>query len=271
MAPIHTIAQVGFGSGTNLLYDRVRPSYPPFVFETIFNAIKSKSQLNIVEIGSGTGIFTRALLAQWNTAIYQIKAIEPSEGMRSMFSQTVKDDRVTVAEGTFDATGIAEGWADLVVIAQAFHWCPDYNTASAEFSRILKPNGTVAFTWNLEDRDGARWVSQVRDIIEVYEQNTPQFRLMLWRQLFDTPSYQREFNPPEEKTWQYKIQTSKNNVVDRASSKSYIAVLPDDKKAEVQEEVSKVVDQGLDRVWIDKAQGLFEYPYKTWVVIAHKQ
>lgn len=35
-----------------------------------------------------------------------------------MFSQTVKDDRVTVAEGTFDATGIAEGWADLVVIAQ---------------------------------------------------------------------------------------------------------------------------------------------------------
>ena len=120
-------------------------------------------------------------------------------------------------------------------------------------------------------RDGARWVSQVRDIIEVYEQNTPQFRLMLWRQLFDTPSYQRGFNPPEEKTWQYTIQASKNNVVDRASSKSYIAVLPDDKKAEVQEEVSKVVDQGLDRVWIDKAQGLFEYPYKTWVVIAHKQ
>ena len=105
----------------------------------------------------------------------------------------------------------------------------------------------------------------------MYEQNTPQFRLMLWRQLFDTPSYQREFNPPEEKTWQYTIQASKNNVVDRASSKSYIAVLPDDKKAEVQEEVSKVVDQGLDRVWIDEAQGLFEYPYKTWVVIAHKQ
>jgi phospholipid N-methyltransferase len=71
-------------------------------------------------IGSGTGIFTRALLAhiQWNAAIKQIKAIEPSEGMRSVFSQQVKDDRVTVAEGTFISTGIADSWADLVVIAQ---------------------------------------------------------------------------------------------------------------------------------------------------------
>lgn len=74
----------------------------------------------LCRIGSGTGIFTRALLAhsQWNAAIKQIKAIEPSEGMRSIFSQQVKDDRVTVAEGTFIATGIADGWADLVVIAQ---------------------------------------------------------------------------------------------------------------------------------------------------------
>jgi len=224
-------------------------------------------------IGSGTGIFTRALLAhiQWNVAIKQIKAIEPSEGMRFVFSQQVKDDRVTVAEGTFIATGIPDSWADLVVIAQAYHWCPDYEAASAEFSRILKPNGTVAYIWNLEDRDGARWVSELRDLIEVHEQGTPQFRHMYWRQTFDTPSYQKEFNPPEEKTWAYKLQADKEVVVDRAASKSYVAILPDDKKAEVQEEIRKIVDQGLDKVWIDETQGLFEYPYKTWVVIAHKK
>ena len=76
----------------------------------------------ISRIGSGTGIFTRALLAhtQWNAAIKQIKAVEPSEGMRSVFSQQVKDDRVTVAEGTFTATGVTDSWADLVVIAQVF-------------------------------------------------------------------------------------------------------------------------------------------------------
>lgn len=94
---------------------------------------------------------------------------------------------------------------------------------------------------------------------------------MYWRQTFDTLSYQREFDPPEEKRWEFRLHASKEIVVDRASSKSYIAVLPDDKKAEVQEEIRKVLDQGLDRVWIDETQDLFEYPYKVWVVIAHKK
>lgn len=35
---------------------------------------------------------------------------------------------------------------------EAFHWCPDYDGASKEFARILKPDGVVAFIWNLEDR-----------------------------------------------------------------------------------------------------------------------
>jgi hypothetical protein len=48
----------------------------------------------------------------------QLKAIEPSEGMRDVFSKTVQDARVTAAEGSFDNTGVEDGWADLVVIAQ---------------------------------------------------------------------------------------------------------------------------------------------------------
>jgi len=35
---------------------------------------------------------------------------------------------------------------------KAFHWCLDYNAAAAEFARILKPEGAVAFVWNLENR-----------------------------------------------------------------------------------------------------------------------
>ena len=78
--------------------------------------------LILFRIGAGTGIFTRALLAHvlWDAAIKQIIAIEPSEGMRSVFSQQVKDDRVAIADGTFSATGITDGWADLVVIAQVY-------------------------------------------------------------------------------------------------------------------------------------------------------
>lgn len=94
--------------------------------------------------------------------------------MREVFSKTVKDDRVSVSEGFFHETGVEDGWADLVVIAQvrnlriyvdfaslaiqAFHWCPDYDAASAEFDRVLKSSGTLAFIWNLEDR----WAPEIQ-------------------------------------------------------------------------------------------------------------
>ena len=72
--------------------------------------------------------------------------------MREQFAKTVHDARVSAAEGTFDRTGVPDGWADVVIVAQAFHWCPDYNKASIEFARVLKPGGIVALIWNLEDR-----------------------------------------------------------------------------------------------------------------------
>lgn len=55
----------------------------------------------------------------WKNVIGEIRAIEPSEGMREQFSKTVLDKRVSIADGTFDTTGVEDGWADLVVAAQA--------------------------------------------------------------------------------------------------------------------------------------------------------
>ncbi|KAH9484251.1 putative methyltransferase-like C25B8.10 [Psilocybe cubensis] len=270
---VHKIAQEGFGAGTNELYDRIRPSYQPPALDFIRESLKGVGPFNILEIGSGTGIFTRAILAdpKWNPLIKELKAKEPSAGMREVFSRTVKDERVSTSEGFFHDTGIEDEWADLIVIAQAFHWCPDYDAASAEFDRVLKPTGTLAFIWNLEDRDGAPWVAKVRDLYELYEQGTPQFRHEKWRATFDTPSYQKAFEPPREKQWTYILQGTKEGVVDRASSKSYIAVLPDTKKKEVQEEIRKIVDADSEKRWIDEPKGIFEYPYKCWVVLAHKK
>lgn len=71
-------------------------------------------------MGSGTGIFTRAILGDplFGPAIGELKAVEPSEGMREVFSKKVQDPRVSTHEGTFDRTGVEAGWADVVLIAQ---------------------------------------------------------------------------------------------------------------------------------------------------------
>ena len=82
-------------------------------------------------MGSGTGIFTRCLFAHetFGPAVGQLIAVEPSAGMREQWKATVKDERATCVEGTFDTTGVEDGWADMVIVAQAWHWCPDFDKA----------------------------------------------------------------------------------------------------------------------------------------------
>jgi hypothetical protein len=120
-------------------------------------------------------------------------------------------------------------------------------------------------------REGARWVAQLRDRVESHERGTPQFRLNLWRQTFDTPAYKELFQPPEEQVWSYVLPGTLQVVLERAYSKSYIAILPEHERAEVREDVKNIVLKGEDKVWIDESQGIFEYPYKTWAIVAKKK
>jgi len=273
MSFVHTTAQKGYRTGTNELYDRVRPSYQPAALDHVRKALRAPGPYNIVEIGSGTGIFTRALLAdpEWNKSIKELVAVEPSQGMRDVFAKSINDDRIHLREGTFQATGVEDGWADLVVMAQAYHWCPDYDLASAEFARILRPSGTVAYVWNAEDRKAAQWVAQLRETVERFGSGAPQFRRLLWRQTFDTPSYKKFFESPQEHLWSYSLAATEGIVVDRAISKSYITILPPDQKEEVRQELVGIVKKGEDKEWIDEASGTFCYPYQCCVVIAQKK
>lgn len=108
MKVVHNFAQLGFGTGTNELYDRARPSYPAKALAQIRKASKTDGPINVVEIGSGTGIFTRALLEHpdWVDSIAELRAIEPSLGMRETFSKAIQDPRVSVAEGVFEWTEV---------------------------------------------------------------------------------------------------------------------------------------------------------------------
>ncbi|KZP19441.1 S-adenosyl-L-methionine-dependent methyltransferase [Athelia psychrophila] len=266
---IHAVAQQGYGAGTNDLYDRARPSYQSNAVSHIRQAVKTAGAVNVVEIGAGTGIFTRALLAhpEWKDSLGKLKAVEPSAGMRATFARTVVDPRVSVAEGSFAATGVEDGWADVIIIAQAFHWCPDYEAAAKEFARVLKPNGVVALVWNLDDRDAAAWVAQLRDFVEGHMS----FPIGLWRTFFGLPSYGASFKPEKEETWEYTLPGTLEIVTERALSSSSIAILGEEEKKGVCEEIKKIMRRGDGLVWRDEGKGEFEYPYKTNVVICEKQ
>jgi len=272
---VHSMAVKGFGAGTNELYDKARPTFPQPALDALYASLPHRtSPLNILEMGCGTGLFTRALFA--NDSFRQhtgsLLATDPSEGMRKVFAERLAHEpRVSCAEGTFDTLPAKDGWADLVVAAQAWHWCPDHDAALTEIRRVLKPDGVFALIWNLEDRDAAEWVAKLRDAYEPYDEGTPQFRLNLWRTTFDCATYKQHFQPQEEPTFEWIVQTTKEGVVNRVLSKSYIAVLPAEEQKKVISATQAIVDGATDRKWIDKENGVFEYPYKTYLVIMRQK
>ena len=134
-------------------YDTYRPSYPASALVKIAKAIPPPSDpsgLVILEPGCGTGIFSRLPISPPpgypSFPISTFVGVEPSSGMRETWEralktkvdpQSLEGKNVKVVDGSFQdfgETGVKEGTADVIVIAQAFHWCPDYEAAMVSLS-----------------------------------------------------------------------------------------------------------------------------------------
>ncbi|KDN35858.1 hypothetical protein K437DRAFT_260286 [Tilletiaria anomala UBC 951] len=291
---IHQVARSGFDtSGASGLYDRARPSYPDEVIDKIL-AAPGRESLKVIELGPGTGISTGALLGRAAASqvenqtpafkIEQYQGFEPSDGMRAHFQKSVLDNLVprlreltqqqqlhggvTIADGAFDAFAHRAGTNanDLVLIAQAWHWCLDFDAALREIASTLRTGGVLALLWNIEDRDAARWVARARDCFEAYEGGAPQYRQMKWKAMYDVPAYSELFEPLPEIHVTRVIPTTMEGVHERVLSKSYITLLPPEVQADVKRGLDAIFDaedEALGRRWIDKEKGIFEYPYRT--------
>lgn len=125
-------------------YVRFRPSYPETLVDALFDAAGEPRDLEIADIGSGSGIFTRLLLER-GAAVF---GVEPNTAMRAAAESNLgAESRFTSIDGEAGETGLADRSVDLVTAAQAFHWFHNARTL-AEFARILRPGGQLALIWN---------------------------------------------------------------------------------------------------------------------------
>jgi hypothetical protein len=107
--------------------------------------------------------------------------------------------------------------------------------------------------------------------VEAFERGTPQYRLGLWRKTFQTESYVKYFEPPEEMIFKHIVTGSLTGVLDRVYSKSFIAINSKETKEQIGKEVKGIVERGDDKVWLDQEQGTFEYPYTNTVIVMRKK
>lgn len=119
-----------------------RPAYSPMLLEKLVACIndnnKALCDLQVVEVGAGTGKLTKMLDEMGLSVI----AVEPNDNMREEGIKYTKDTKIKWQKGSGEDTGVASNCADWVIMASSFHWT-DPNKSLPEFRRILNSSSSA--------------------------------------------------------------------------------------------------------------------------------
>ncbi len=183
---------------------RYRPGYPPEILDVLREKCGLTPSAQIVDIGFGTGLFTRLLLENGNP----VTGVEPNPEMRQAGERFLAEfPRFRALQGTAEATTLENHSVDFVTAAQAAHWF-DREGARREFQRILKPAGWVVLLWNERITDSTPFLLAYEELLlkygtdyaevrherttaiigEFFEPSPYELATFPMRQMFDLPS-----------------------------------------------------------------------------------
>ncbi len=197
----------------------------------------------IVELGAGTGIFTRQIIDLGLSVI----AVEPLVSMRSALSAAVPEADVRL--GSAEDIPLDDHTADTIIASQSFHWF-EYRKALDEIHRVLRPGGHLLTVWNVRD-ESVDWVDQCAKAIDGHAGDIPRHRDMGWRRAINSDI---RFGSIDEWRIDNPLPTTVEGVVDRALSTSFVSALPEARQLEVAEQIRAIVAH---------LGPSFDYPYTS--------
>jgi SAM-dependent methyltransferase len=128
-------AQAGFAAG----YDSHRPSPPAALLDVLCLEAQVDRPALVVDLGSGTGLSTRA----WADRASEVIGVEASLAMREQAEAATSAANVRFVHAFAHETGLPGAATDVVTCSQSFHWMEPEPTL-AEAARILRPGGVFA-------------------------------------------------------------------------------------------------------------------------------
>lgn len=242
------------------LYDQARPSFQQDAVDWLIKSAGLKAGSKVVELAVGTGKFTKSIINQG----YDLIAVEPSEGMLSTFTKHFPE--VPTKLGSSYDTGIESGWADAVIIAQAYHWFADHKSLE-EMYRVLKPGGKLVFVWNIEVLDNlsdTHWQKITTEKVWSYDINVPQYRHDQWQKSFEGQKWFK--TPYEEKILPYQLSYEDAKIWNYWVTRSYITALDDEEQKKLKVFVEEIVEKAPKSERNDKGELVAERG--THVVVA---
>lgn len=247
MDEIHAAAREGFAAEAQA-YARGRPDYPVAIRGWLRDELGIAIGKQAVDLGAGTGTFTKLLLGTGADVI----AVEPIAAMREELA--AKLPQVRVLAGTAQAIPLPPGSVDAVLCAQAFHWFAT-EAALAEIHRVLHPGATLGLVWNVRDQS-VDWVAAITAIITPYQGDAPRFHKGDWRKAFTG----RHFTEPEMTSFSHQhVGTAQEVIMDRFLSVSFIAALPRAEKSRVQAQLLALIGSHPAL----REHGSVSFPYET--------
>lgn len=126
-------------------YSQHRPDYCPAVLDGLIGLLdKPVSEVDFVDVGAGTGIWTRMV---WSEGVKSATAIEPNDDMRANGAADSAGTAIGWLAGSAEQTRLPDASCDWLTMASSFHWA-DFDTATREFHRVLRSGGRFTALWN---------------------------------------------------------------------------------------------------------------------------
>jgi len=235
---VHRAAAQGFASGAET-YVRGRPDYPPQAVEWLRSDVGLAAGTTVVELGAGTGKFTRVLLTTGAKVIAVEPVVPMLERLRRDLLQSPQSpggSLLSAVAGTAEHIPVASGAVDAVVCAQSFHWFAT-PAAVTEIRRVLKPGGMLGLIWNQRD-ESVSWIAEINGLLARYQDDAPRMMSGNWRKAFPAPG----FAPLHETRFPHAhIGPPDRVILDRFLSVSFIAALPAPEREQVRTELRALI------------------------------
>jgi SAM-dependent methyltransferase len=210
---VHPVAAAGFGAAAEL-YERARPTYPAEAIDWLVARAALGPDRTVVDVGAGTGKLTRLLVPSGARVV----AVEPVAEMRAKLEELVPG--VETADGTAEQLPLRDASADVITVAQAFHWF-DPDRALPELHRVLRDDGLLVLVWNTRDLDDPlqRRLEQLLEPLRDAPYARPEGA---WRAPLARSPLFREI---EARRFHHSQQFTTQDLVDRVCSTSFVATM----------------------------------------------
>ncbi|XP_060555405.1 uncharacterized protein LOC132716209 [Ruditapes philippinarum] len=180
---VHRTAVEGFKEGT--VYEKYRPEYTDeFVSHVIENLYTERhdTDYDILELGAGTGKFTRKILDKLtNFQLQRYLATDPLEDFLSVLRQQTPELTTSVCSAS--SIPLPSCSIQNVICAQCFHWFATGESIS-EIARVLVPRGRLILVWLTRDFE-IGWVRKMEEVLTLYYDGTPRKIMGVWKKAFE--------------------------------------------------------------------------------------